>query len=86
MNRSLVDIGGSALVVSQFTLYADVTGGRRPSFVRAADPAVAQPLYDRFCDALQAAGVAVARGRFGAAMSVSLINDGPVTLIVDTPP
>jgi D-tyrosyl-tRNA(Tyr) deacylase len=86
MNRSVVDIGGEALVVSQFTLYADVRSGRRPSFVGAAAPELAQPLYERFCEALAAEGVAqVARGRFGASMSVSLVNNGPVTLIIDTP-
>lgn len=86
MNRSLLDVGGGALVVSQFTLYGDSRKGRRPSFVKAADPAVAEPLYERFCEALAAEGVRpVERGVFGAHMEVSLVNDGPVTLIVDTP-
>ncbi|MBX2802123.1 MAG: D-tyrosyl-tRNA(Tyr) deacylase [Myxococcales bacterium] len=84
MNRSLLDVGGEALVVSQFTLYGDVRKGRRPSFVGAAPPEHAEPTYEAFCDALAAAGVrTVARGRFGAHMEVSLLNDGPVTLIVD---
>ena len=84
MNRSLEDVGGDLLVVSQFTLYGDVRKGRRPSFVGAADPAVAIPLYERFVSALRgrAAG-AVATGEFGAAMEVELVNDGPVTLILE---
>ena len=74
------------LVVSQFTLYGDVRSGRRPSFVGAAPPGLAEPLYERFCAAVAAEGVGhVARGRFGASMAVSLVNQGPVTLIVDTP-
>lgn len=86
MNRSLADMGGEALVVSQFTLYGDTRKGRRPSFVGAAPPEVAEPLYARFCDAMAAAGARhVARGRFGAHMEVALVNDGPVTLIVDSP-
>jgi D-tyrosyl-tRNA(Tyr) deacylase len=86
MNRSLVDVGGEALVVSQFTLYGDTRKGRRPSFVGAAAPDLAEPLYERFCDAMLAAGAKkVGRGRFGAHMDVELVNDGPVTLIVDTP-
>lgn len=86
MNRSVVDVGGGVLVVSQFTLYGDVRSGRRPSFVGAAPPGLAEPLYERFCDAVAAEGVReVARGRFGASMAVSLVNQGPVTLIVDTP-
>jgi D-aminoacyl-tRNA deacylase len=85
MNRSLVDVGGEALVVSQFTLYADTSAGRRPSFVRAAPPELAEPLYEQFCEALAAHGPRVARGRFGASMDVALVNAGPVTLIVDTP-
>lgn len=86
MNRSLLDIGGGALVVSQFTLYGDTRKGRRPSFVGAAAPEVAEPLYERFCEALAAEGVArVERGVFGADMRVELANEGPVTLIVDTP-
>lgn len=86
MQRSLLDVGGAALVVSQFTLYGDCRKGRRPSFVRAAPPALAEPLYERFCDAVRTEGVAqVARGVFGASMEVALINDGPVTLVLDTP-
>lgn len=84
MNRSLLDIDGGALVVSQFTLYGDVRKGRRPSFVGAAAPETAEPLYEAFCDALAAAGVArVERGTFGAHMDVRLLNDGPVTLVID---
>jgi len=86
MNRSLLDTAGGALVVSQFTLYGDVRKGRRPSFVGAAHPDIAEPLYEQFCAALRGLGVAeVASGVFGAHMEVSLVNDGPVTLIVDTP-
>jgi D-tyrosyl-tRNA(Tyr) deacylase len=86
MNRSLLDVGGGALVVSQFTLYGDCRKGRRPSFVKAADPSLAEPLYERFCELLRAEGVVrVPTGRFGAHMEVALVNDGPVTLILDTP-
>jgi D-tyrosyl-tRNA(Tyr) deacylase len=83
MNRSLGEIGGAALVVSQFTLYGDARKGRRPSFVDAAPPAVAEPLYAQLADALAARGVPVARGVFGAMMAVELVNDGPVTLILE---
>jgi D-tyrosyl-tRNA(Tyr) deacylase len=83
-DRSLLDTGGEALVVSQFTLLADVRKGRRPSFVAAAAPDVAAPLCDVFADELRALGVAVATGRFGAKMQVELVNDGPVTVIVDS--
>ncbi len=83
-NRSLVEVGGAALVISQFTLYADTRRGRRPGFTNAAPPSVAIPLYERFCEALQAAGVSVARGRFGAVMAVELVNDGPFTIWLDT--
>jgi len=87
MNRSLLDMDGSALVVSQFTLYGDCSRGRRPSFVRSARPEIAQPLYDQFSVALRSCGVRhVATGIFAADMKVSLCNDGPVTLVVDTPP
>ncbi|MCB9746261.1 MAG: D-tyrosyl-tRNA(Tyr) deacylase [Alphaproteobacteria bacterium] len=85
MNLGLTDIGGEALVVSQFTLYGDCRKGRRPSFVGAAHPSLAEPLYERFCALLEAEGVPVGRGVFGGDMKVSLLNDGPVTLIVDTP-
>lgn len=85
MNLSLLDIGGEALVVSQFTLYADTKRGRRPGFTGAASPELAEPLYLRFCDALRAFGITVATGRFGAMMNVSLTNHGPVTIIIDSP-
>lgn len=84
MNRSLEDIGGELLVVSQFTLYGDVRKGRRPSFVDAARPEVAIPLYERFVEMLRGRGVRrVETGEFGAAMEVDLVNDGPVTLVLD---
>jgi D-aminoacyl-tRNA deacylase len=82
-DRSLLDAAGEALVVSQFTLLADTRKGNRPSFTGAADPGRAEPLYDRFCRSLEQAGVPVARGVFGARMQVSLVNDGPVTLLVE---
>lgn len=90
MNRSLLDLladgvpGAGALVVSQFTLYADVRKGRRPSFVGAAAPAIAEPMVRQFGDALAAMGVPVAYGVFGAHMEVSLLNDGPVTIWLDS--
>jgi D-aminoacyl-tRNA deacylase len=85
INSSLLDVGGACLVVSQFTLYGDVRKGRRPSFVDAARPETAEPLYQRFCELLREAGVReVASGVFGADMKVSLTNDGPVTLLLDT--
>jgi D-aminoacyl-tRNA deacylase len=83
-DRSLLDVGGEALVVSQFTLIADTTKGNRPSFAGAARPEQAEPLYERFCTALEAAGVRVARGVFGARMALELVNDGPVTIVLDT--
>jgi D-tyrosyl-tRNA(Tyr) deacylase len=83
MNRSVEDTGGSLLVVSQFTLYGDVRKGRRPSFVAAARPEAAIPLYERFVALLSARGLAVATGEFGAMMAVELVNDGPVTLILE---
>ncbi len=84
MNRSLADVDGSVLVVSQFTLYADVRKGRRPSFIDAAAPEIAIPLYDRFVELLEAGNPGkVATGEFGAMMDVSLTNDGPVTLVID---
>jgi D-tyrosyl-tRNA(Tyr) deacylase len=86
MNRSVRDVGGGVLVVSNFTLYADCQKGRRPSFIGAALPEDAEPLYRSFCDALRALGMPVAEGRFGAMMQVELVNDGPVTFILDSPP
>ncbi|MFZ0614657.1 MAG: D-aminoacyl-tRNA deacylase [Desulfobacterales bacterium] len=86
MNRSLLDTGGQLLVVSQFTLYADCRKGRRPSFVEAATPAVARRLYDHFTERVRQEGIAVETGRFGETMAVHLINDGPVTLILDSGP
>ena len=83
-NRSLLETGGEALVVSQFTLYADVRKGRRPSFTDAARPEVAEPLVEAYASALEALGVRVARGRFGAKMAVELVNDGPVTVGIDS--
>jgi D-tyrosyl-tRNA(Tyr) deacylase len=83
MNCSLLQIGGEALVVSQFTLAASTRRGRRPSFTRAAPPSVAAPLYRRFVDQLGARGVRVASGRFQATMQVELVNDGPVTILLD---
>jgi D-tyrosyl-tRNA(Tyr) deacylase len=83
-NRSLADVGGEVLVVSQFTLYGDVRKGRRPSWTDAEDPAEAERQVERFADALEAAGVRVGRGSFGAHMAVELVNDGPMTLILDT--
>lgn len=81
-DRSLVDTGGAALVVSQFTLIADTARGNRPSFSRAARPEVAEPLYERFCEALRALGIAVETGVFGARMELELVNDGPVTIVL----
>ncbi len=80
MNCSIVDVGGAMLVVSQFTLYGDAVKGRRPSFVDAARPEHAQPLYQRFVDGLRQRGVRVETGEFGPAMQVEIVNDGPVTL------
>ncbi len=80
MNRSLAEVGGSALVVSQFTLYGDAQRGRRPSFIDAARPEEAEPLYQQFVALLRARGVPVETGEFGAMMEVELVNDGPVTL------
>ena len=84
MNRSLLDVKGSALVVSQFTLYGDARGQRRPSFVAAAPPEQARKLYEEFSEALRRLGVTVALGLFGATMSVELVNEGPVTILLDS--
>lgn len=83
MNRTLVEVGGAVLVVSQFTLYGDARKGRRPSFVEAAAPELAEPLYERLVARLRGLGLEVATGRFGAPMQVQLVNDGPVTLVLD---
>lgn len=83
-NRSLLDVGGAALIVSQFTLYADTRRGRRPGFTDAALPELAIPCYERFCRAMESAGVTIARGRFGAEMTLELVNDGPFTIWLDT--
>ena len=83
MNRSLTDVGGEALVVSQFTLYADTRKGYRPSFVEAARPELAVPVLQAFVDELRSAGIEVAEGRFGARMEVRLVNDGPVTIVLE---
>jgi D-aminoacyl-tRNA deacylase len=83
-DRSVLDANGRILAVSQFTLLADTSRGNRPSFAGAAPPAEAEPLYRRFCEAVAAEGVQVARGVFGAAMRVELVNDGPVTIVLDT--
>ena len=83
MNRSVQDVGGGILVVSQFTLYGDVQRGRRPSFIEAAPPEIAIPLYERFISSLKGSGCEVQTGEFGAMMSVDLINDGPVTLLIE---
>ncbi|MGE5334304.1 MAG: D-aminoacyl-tRNA deacylase [Nitrososphaerota archaeon] len=83
-NRSLLDIGGGALVISQFTLFADLRRGRRPGFTTAAGPGVAAPLVERVMEALRALGVPVQGGRFGADMQVELVNDGPFTILLDT--
>jgi D-tyrosyl-tRNA(Tyr) deacylase len=83
MNRSVAEAGGALLVVSQFTLYGDARKGRRPSFVDAARPETAIPLYERFVELLRRTGLEVATGEFGAMMDVELVNDGPVTLILE---
>jgi len=85
MNRSLVDAGGSVLLVSQFTLYGDCRKGRRPSFIKSAHPEKAEPMVEDLARLIAAEGVTVQMGRFGADMEVELVNDGPVTLVLDTP-
>ncbi len=84
MNRSLLDIQGQMLVISQFTLWGDCRKGRRPSFVQAADPELAEPLYERFVAEVRSRDVVVETGRFGAMMQVRLVNDGPVTLVIES--
>jgi D-aminoacyl-tRNA deacylase len=84
MNRDIAEAGGAMLIVSQFTLYGDARKGRRPSFVDAAGPETAIPLYEAFINAIKALGIPTATGRFGAMMQVELVNDGPVTLMVDS--
>ena len=84
MNRSLLEVKGSALVVSQFTLYGDARGQRRPSFITAAPPELAKSLYEEFCATLRKLGVTVATGIFQAMMSVELVNEGPVTILLDS--
>ncbi len=84
MNRSALDVGASAIVVSQFTLYGDIRKGRRPSFIQAAQPDIAAPLVERVVETMRSAGVAVQTGRFGAEMLVELVNDGPVTIWIDS--
>jgi D-tyrosyl-tRNA(Tyr) deacylase len=84
MNRDVAEVGGGVLVVSQFTLYGDCRKGRRPSFVDAAAPDLAIPLYEAFVNGIKALGIPTATGRFGAMMQVELVNDGPVTLIVES--
>jgi len=84
MNLSLADVGGAVLVVSQFTLYGDARKGRRPDFIQAARPEIAEPLVDYFVEAMRSAGLPVETGRFRATMDVELVNEGPVTLWLDT--
>lgn len=84
MNLSLSDVGGTVIVVSNFTLYADCSHGRRPSFINAARPEISEPLYEFFCDEMRENGVEVQTGEFGADMQVNLCNDGPVTLVIDS--
>jgi D-tyrosyl-tRNA(Tyr) deacylase len=84
MNLAIKDVGGAILAISQFTLAADTSRGNRPGFSTAADPEIGTRLYDHFCDALREQGLTVETGRFGAEMAVSLVNDGPVTIALDT--
>ena len=86
MNRSLLEVGGGLMVVSQFTLYADCSRGRRPSFEQAAPPAVAEGLYKAFLAKAEALPLQVSKGFFGARMAVELLNDGPVTIVLEVPP
>lgn len=83
MNKSVIDVGGEIMSVSQFTLYGDVSHGNRPSFTEAEIPAVAEPIYDYFCEKLKSNGVSVKKGVFGADMKISQLSDGPVTIIYD---
>lgn len=84
MNRSLESINGAVLSISQFTLYGETKKGNRPSFIQAAPPSIAIPLYETFNEGLKAEGITVATGKFGADMQVALVNDGPVTIVIDT--
>jgi len=84
MNRDVMESGGAALVISQFTLHGDARKGRRPSFITAARPEIAEPLYERTAGELRRLGIETATGRFGATMQVELVNDGPVTILLDT--
>jgi len=84
MNLSLTDVGGALLVVSQFTLWGDCRKGRRPSYIEAAPPEIAEPLYEAFIGAVGALGITTATGRFRTDMQVALVNDGPVTLLIDS--
>lgn len=84
MNRDVIESGGAALVISQFTLHGDARKGRRPSFITAARPEIAEPLYERTAGELRRLGIETATGRFGATMQVELVNDGPVTILLDT--
>jgi D-tyrosyl-tRNA(Tyr) deacylase len=84
MNRSLLDVNGSALVVSQFTLYGDARGQRRPSYIAAGPPELAKTLYEEFSEALRKLGIVVGNGIFQAMMSVELVNEGPVTILIDS--
>jgi D-tyrosyl-tRNA(Tyr) deacylase len=84
MNRDVGEVGGAVLVVSNFSLYADARKGRRPSYVAAAPPEKAKPLYEHFCDVLSGLGVSVGRGRFQAMMAVRSVNDGPINILLDT--
>ncbi len=83
MNKSVLDVGGEILSVSQFTLYGDVSHGNRPSFIDAEVPSIAEPIYDYFCEKLSTYGIAVKKGVFGADMKISQLSDGPVTIIYD---